>query len=45
MALFFFLCFVMPNERARALLAYRLKTGSRSALGLAREIVGRPSRN
>ncbi len=40
MALFFFLSSVLPNGRARMLLAYRLKTGQRSALGLAKTIFG-----
>lgn len=40
MALFFILSSVLPNERARMLLAYRLKTGHRSALGFAKAILG-----
>ncbi len=40
MAAFFVLSSVLPNDRAKALLAYRLKRGQRSALGFAREIVG-----
>ena len=32
---------VLPNDRGKVLLAYRLKTGDRTALGLAREIIGR----
>jgi hypothetical protein len=40
MAVFFFLASVLPNNRAKALLAYRLKTGHRSALGFAKEIIG-----
>lgn len=39
MALFFFLSSVLPNERARILLAYRLKPGHRSALGFAKTIL------
>jgi glycosyltransferase involved in cell wall biosynthesis len=31
---------VLPNDRGKALLAYRLKTGDRTALGLAREVIG-----
>lgn len=38
MALFFFLSSVLPGERARVLLAYRLKAGHRSALGFAKTI-------
>jgi glycosyltransferase involved in cell wall biosynthesis len=30
----------LPNYRGKALLAYRLKTGNRTALGLAREVIG-----
>nr|WP_244549236.1 glycosyltransferase [Bradyrhizobium canariense] len=47
MGLFFFLSSVLPNDRAKALLAYRLKTGHRSMLGFAKEIVGwrAPQRN
>jgi glycosyltransferase involved in cell wall biosynthesis len=40
MALFFFLSSVLPNKRAKILLAYRLKTGHRSALGFAKAIFG-----
>jgi glycosyltransferase involved in cell wall biosynthesis len=40
MAAFFFLASVLPNDRGKALLAYRLKTGHRSALGFAKEIIG-----
>jgi hypothetical protein len=40
MALFFSLSSVLSNQRRRALLAYRLKTGRRSALGLAKAIFG-----
>jgi glycosyltransferase involved in cell wall biosynthesis len=39
-ALFFCLASMLPNHRAQALLAYRLKTGRRSALGFAKVIVG-----
>jgi glycosyltransferase involved in cell wall biosynthesis len=39
MAVFFSLASVLPNDRAKALLAYRLKTGHRSALGFAKEII------
>lgn len=39
MAVFYFLASVLPNDRGKALLAYRLKTGRRSAMGLAKEIV------
>lgn len=39
-AAFFFLASVLPNGRGKALLAYRLKTGHRSVLGFAREIIG-----
>jgi glycosyltransferase involved in cell wall biosynthesis len=41
MAVFFSVASVLPNDRRKALLAYRLKTGHRSALGFAKEIVGR----
>ncbi|HUN98217.1 MAG TPA: glycosyltransferase, partial [Bradyrhizobium sp.] len=40
LALFFSLSSVLPNERARMLVAYRLKTGRRSALGFAKSIFG-----
>lgn len=40
MAAFFFLASVLPNDGAKTLLAYRLKTGHRSILGFAREIIG-----
>jgi glycosyltransferase involved in cell wall biosynthesis len=40
MAVFFFLASVLPNDRGKALLAYRLKTGHRSALGFAKEMIG-----
>jgi glycosyltransferase involved in cell wall biosynthesis len=40
MAAFFFLASVLPNDGAKTLLAYRLKTGHRSVLGFAREIIG-----
>jgi|SRR5450755_4173681 hypothetical protein len=40
MAVFFSLGTVLPNHGGRALLAYRLKTGHRSILGFAKELVG-----
>jgi hypothetical protein len=40
MAVFFCLTFVLPNDRSKALLAYRLRTGHRSALGFAKEVTG-----
>jgi glycosyltransferase involved in cell wall biosynthesis len=40
MALFFLLSSVLPNDKAKVLLAYRLKTKHRSMLGFARDIVG-----
>jgi glycosyltransferase involved in cell wall biosynthesis len=40
MAAFFLLASVLPNDRGKALLAYRLKTGHRSALGFAKQIIG-----
>jgi glycosyltransferase involved in cell wall biosynthesis len=40
MAVFFLLSSMLPNQRARMLLAYRLKTGYRSALGFAKAIFG-----
>jgi len=47
MAVYFILASVLPNDRGKALLAYRLKTGQRTALGFAKEIIGRgvPLRN
>jgi glycosyltransferase involved in cell wall biosynthesis len=39
MAVFFLLASLLPNDRGKALLAYRLKTGHRSALGFAKEII------
>lgn len=42
MASFFFLASVVPNERRKALLAYRLKAGDRTIRGYAREIFGLP---
>ena len=41
MAVYFVLASVLPNDRGKALLAYRLKTGQRTALGFAKEIFGR----
>ena len=41
MTAYFILASVLPNERGKALLAYRLKTGPRTALGFAKEIIGR----
>jgi hypothetical protein len=41
MAGFYFLASVLPNEKGKALLAYRLKTGHRSVLGFAKELLGR----
>ncbi|MDB5875836.1 MAG: pssF [Ramlibacter sp.] len=38
LATFFLLCSVLPNDRAMSLLAYRLKGGSRSLLGFAKQI-------
>jgi glycosyltransferase involved in cell wall biosynthesis len=40
MAIFFSVGTVLPNHGGKALLAYRLKTGHRSALGFAKELVG-----
>jgi glycosyltransferase involved in cell wall biosynthesis len=40
MAVFFLLATILPNASGKALLAYRLKTGHRSLLGFAKEIVG-----
>ncbi|WOH53655.1 glycosyltransferase family 2 protein [Bradyrhizobium sp. sBnM-33] len=47
MAVYFILASMLPNDRGKALLAYRLKTGQRTALGFAKEIIGRgaPLRN
>jgi glycosyltransferase involved in cell wall biosynthesis len=39
MAVFFLLASLMPNDRGKALLAYRLKTENRSALGFVREMM------
>jgi glycosyltransferase involved in cell wall biosynthesis len=39
-AAFFFLASVLPNERSKALLAYRLNAGHRTVLGFAKEVVG-----
>jgi glycosyltransferase involved in cell wall biosynthesis len=41
LAVFYVLASVFPNQRAKALLAYRLKAGDRTAIGLARVAVGR----
>jgi glycosyltransferase involved in cell wall biosynthesis len=41
MAVFFFLASVLPNDKRKALLAYRLKTGPRSVFGFARKLFGR----
>jgi glycosyltransferase involved in cell wall biosynthesis len=40
LGLFFSLASMLPNERSKALLAYRLKAGNRSILDFAREIIG-----
>jgi glycosyltransferase involved in cell wall biosynthesis len=40
MAAFFFLASVLPSQRGKSLLAYRLKTGERTAAGLAKEVIG-----
>jgi glycosyltransferase involved in cell wall biosynthesis len=40
MASFFLMCSIIPNGRRKALLAYRFKTGHRSAHGFAKEIIG-----
>jgi glycosyltransferase involved in cell wall biosynthesis len=40
LALFFCLASVLPNARSKALLAYRLKTGHRTALGFVKEVFG-----
>jgi Glycosyltransferases involved in cell wall biogenesis len=40
MAVFFFLASVLPNDKGKALLAYRLKTGHRTVFGFVKEIVG-----
>ena len=36
---------ILPNSRARALLAFRFKAGPRTAMGFAKEIVGLPARD
>jgi hypothetical protein len=45
MTAFYVLASVLPSSRGKALLAYRFKTGSRTALGFVREIVGWPARS
>jgi glycosyltransferase involved in cell wall biosynthesis len=40
MTIFYTLGTILPNDRAKALLAFRFKTGSRTALGFAKEIIG-----
>lgn len=40
MAVFFVLASVLPSDRGKALLAYRLKSGNRSAHGFAKEMIG-----
>jgi glycosyltransferase involved in cell wall biosynthesis len=40
MAALFVLASVLPSEKGKSLLAYRLKTGERTAVGLAKEVVG-----
>jgi glycosyltransferase involved in cell wall biosynthesis len=40
LAALYSLASILPNDRGKALLAYRLKTGDRTALGLAREVIG-----
>jgi glycosyltransferase involved in cell wall biosynthesis len=40
LGLFFGLASMLPNERSRALLAYRLKAGNRSILAFAKELIG-----
>ena len=40
MAAFFLLAWVLPKQRVMSLLAYRLKTGERTAAGLAKEAIG-----
>jgi glycosyltransferase involved in cell wall biosynthesis len=40
MATFFVLASVLPRQRGMSLLAYRLKTGERTASGLAKEVLG-----
>jgi glycosyltransferase involved in cell wall biosynthesis len=40
MAAFFLLASLTPNKRGKGLLAYRLKTGHRSALGFVKEMIG-----
>jgi len=39
MAAFYTLASVLPNDRGKALLAFRFKTGPRTALGFAKEII------
>jgi glycosyltransferase involved in cell wall biosynthesis len=45
MTIFYMLATVLPNNRAKALLAFRFKVGPRTALGFAREIFGWRARN
>jgi hypothetical protein len=40
MAAFFILASVLTNQKSKSLLAYRLKTGERTAVGLAKELIG-----
>jgi glycosyltransferase involved in cell wall biosynthesis len=40
MAAFFLIAFALPNHRAKALLAYRLQLGPRSAVGFVKRIFG-----
>lgn len=40
MTAFYTLASVLPNDRAKPLLAYRFKTGPRTALGFVKEIIG-----
>jgi hypothetical protein len=40
MAAFFLLGSLTPNRKGMGLLAYRLKTGHRSALGFVKEMIG-----
>jgi hypothetical protein len=40
MAIFFLLATMLPNQGGKALLAYRLKAGQRSALGFVKELIG-----
>src|SRR5262249_32119717 len=40
MTAFFVFASVLPNDRGKALLGYRLKTGQRTTLGFAKEIIG-----